>query len=53
LGEALCYKPEGRRLSPTFFIDIILDRKIALVSIQPVTEMNTRNISWWVKAADA
>ena len=26
---------------------------IALGSTQPITEMNTRNISWWVKTADA
>jgi hypothetical protein len=26
-------------------------RTIALGSTQPLTEMSTRNISWWVKAA--
>jgi hypothetical protein len=29
------------------------DRTKALGLTQPLTEMSTRNISWWVKAADA
>ena len=29
------------------------DRTMALGLTQPVTEMSNRNISWWVKAADA
>jgi hypothetical protein len=29
------------------------DRTVALGSTQPLTEMNTRSISWWVKAAGA
>lgn len=54
LVEALCYKPEGRRLSLTYFIDLNpSDRKMALGSIQPVTEISSRNISWLVKAAGA
>jgi hypothetical protein len=26
---------------------------MALMSTQPLAEMSTRNVSWWVKAADA
>jgi hypothetical protein len=37
-------------VSLEFFIDIILfGRTMALGSIQPLTEINTRNISWGVK----
>ena len=52
LVKALRYKPEGTGFdfafrSPEFFIDIILPgRNTALGSAQPLTEMNTRNISW-------
>jgi hypothetical protein len=28
-------------------------RTMALGSTEPLTEMSTKNISWWVKAADA
>jgi hypothetical protein len=28
-------------------------RTMALGSTQPLTEMSTRNLSWWVKAAGA
>jgi len=58
LVEALRYKPEGPGfdsrwghwnfswLNPS-------GRTMALGSTQPLTEMNTRNISWRVKAAGA
>jgi hypothetical protein len=37
-----------------FFIDIIPPAALmALGTTQPVTKMNTRNISWGVKAAGA
>jgi len=29
------------------------DRTMALGSTEPPTEMSTKNIFWWVKAADA
>jgi len=40
--------------SPEFFFDIILPAAIRnLGSTQPLTEIRTRKISWWVKAAGA
>jgi hypothetical protein len=49
--EALRYKPEGggfdsRLCHPS-------GRTMALGSTQPLTEMNTRDISWVLKAAGA
>jgi hypothetical protein len=38
-------------VSLEFFIDIIVS--VTLGSIQPLTEMSTRNLSWGVKAAGA
>jgi hypothetical protein len=46
LVEALRYKSEGRWFDSR-------GRTMALGSIQPLTEMSTRNISWRVKAAGA
>ena len=53
LLEALRYKQEGRGFDALeFFLDKILSgRSMALGSTQPLTQMSTRNISWWVKAA--
>jgi hypothetical protein len=49
LVEALRYKPEGRGFDSRFSHSS--GRTMSLVSIQPLTEMSTRNISWGVKAA--
>ena len=38
-------------VSLEFFIENPSGRTMALESTQPVTEMSTRSISWWVKAA--
>jgi len=40
-------------VSLEFFIDNLSGRTMGLGSSQPITEMSTRNISWWVKAAGA
>jgi hypothetical protein len=40
-------------MSLKFFINIILPAAVALELTQPLTEMNTRNNFWRVKAADA
>jgi hypothetical protein len=58
LGEALHYKPEGCRfdsrwcywnISLTFFFL----PQMALVLIQPLTEISTKNISLGIKTAGA
>jgi hypothetical protein len=58
LFEALQYKPEGRGFGSDGAIGIFhwhnpVGRTMALKSTQPLTEMNTRNISWGVKMASA
>jgi hypothetical protein len=58
LVEALRYKPERRGFIPDGVIGIFpwhnrFGRTMALGSTQPLTEMNTRNISCGVKAAGA
>ena len=51
---ALCYKSEGRGFDSRWCLwHNPSGRTVALGSTQPLTEMNTRNISWGVKAADA
>jgi hypothetical protein len=45
-------KVAGSMVSVGFFIGIIYGT-MALGSIHPLTEMSTRNISWWVNAAVA
>ena len=45
LVEALRYKPEGRGLD-SLWCHWISGRTMALGSTQPLTEMNTRNVSW-------
>jgi hypothetical protein len=49
LVEALCYKPEGRRFESRMrwiFFNLLNPsrRTMALESIQPLTEMSTRNL---------
>jgi hypothetical protein len=54
--KALRYKPEGRGFDSRWChwnFSLTASRTMALGSTQPITEMNTRNISWWVKAAGA
>ena len=51
LVKELRYKPEGRGFDPLLFYPS--DRTVAPRSIQPLTEMSTKNISWWVKTAGA
>jgi len=52
--ETLRYKPEGRGFdSGIFRWHNPPGRILALGSTQPVAEMSTRNISLWVKAAEA
>ena len=54
LVEALLYKPEGRGFDSQWRSwHNPSGRTMALGSTQPLTEMSTRNISWWVKAAAA
>jgi hypothetical protein len=58
LVEALHYKPEGRGFdfrwwNWNFSLTKSFGRTVALGSIQPLTEMSTRNIFWGVKAAGA
>jgi hypothetical protein len=58
LVEALRYKPEGRGFEFRYFYrDFSLTKSFrpsyGLGLIQRLTEMSTRNISWWVKAASA
>ena len=58
LIEAPRYKPKGRGLHSEGVIGIChwlnhCDCNMVLGSIQPRTEMNTRNISWRIKAAGA
>ena len=52
LVEALRYQNEGHGFDSRrcYFINLS-GRTMALQSTQPLTEMNTRNISWEVKAA--
>jgi hypothetical protein len=54
----LRYKPESRGFDSRlcywiFHRHNLSGRTIALGLTQPPTEMSTRNISWWVKAAGA
>jgi hypothetical protein len=58
LVEALRYKPEGRGFIPDGVIGIFhllnpSGHTMALRSIQLLTEMSTRGISWAVNAAGA
>ena len=58
LVEALHLKLQGHGFVPdggigTFHSLNPSGRTIALGSTQPLTEMSTRDISWWVKAAGA
>jgi hypothetical protein len=58
LVEALRYKLEGRGFNSRWcHLKFLLTHPsgctMALRSTQPLTEMNTRNISWGVKAAGA
>jgi hypothetical protein len=58
LVEALHYKPEGRGFYSrwyhrNFSLANPSGRTVALGSTQPLTETNTSNISWGVKAAGA
>ena len=50
--EELCYKPEGRGFDSRWY-HWNVRLTMALVSTQPRTGMNTRNISWGVKAASS
>jgi hypothetical protein len=52
LVEALRYKPAGRGLD-FFHWHNPVGRTMALGSTQPLTEMSTRNISWWVNVVGA
>jgi len=38
---------------PMLSLEFVSDRNMILGSIQPLTEMSTKNFSWGVKAADA
>jgi hypothetical protein len=52
--EALCFKPVGRGFdSGVTGIFHWRNPFGRLGSTPPLTEMRTRNISWWVKVADA
>jgi hypothetical protein len=45
LGEALCYKPEGRDFDSRFFnLPNPSSRTMALESTQPLIEMSARNL---------
>ena len=44
--KVLCYKSEGRWFDPSWCHGNPSDRTMALGSIQPLTEMSTRSISW-------
>jgi hypothetical protein len=46
LVEALSYKPEGRGVIGIFHLLNPSGPTMALGSIQPVTEMSTRDVSW-------
>jgi hypothetical protein len=46
LFNALCYKPEGAGSIPDGAVGIFSGRSLALGLTQPLTEINTRNISW-------
>jgi hypothetical protein len=50
LFEALCYKPKGRGFDSRW-LQNFSDRTVAPGLTQPLTEISTRNISCWVKAA--
>ena len=53
--KVLCYKSEGRWFDPSLchwkfsLTQNPSERTMALRSIQPVTEMSTRSISWGLK----
>ena len=54
--KALPYKPAGRGFDSrwcnwNFSVTNLSGRTMDLGSTQPLTEMSTRCISWWVKAA--
>jgi hypothetical protein len=56
--KALRYKPAGRGFDSRWFnwnfsVTILPVALLAVGSTQPLTEMNTRCISWGVKAAGA
>jgi len=48
LAETLCYKPYGHGFDSRWVIDFFLSGRImVLVLIQSLTEMSTKNTSWW------
>jgi hypothetical protein len=54
LVGALRYKPEGSILDGVVGIFYLINPSsltMSLGSTQPIREMSTRNIFWWVKAA--